>query len=396
MGDLPQTLADLRREVFGESAATRATRAPLRPLPMPNNPAAQRYNANRARARAGGPAREDFARFGAHRQAFAPPRNQFAELPQIALEATGLPSVRRSARAFASGDPQGGAMEGFWGAMGLAGLVAGPRMGPRAARMPAAPPPRLTPPPREIGPNGMPIAPRRPFTNSLRGSNDDLAEAAAMRRPGPDASGGRGGSTYLDELRAQGFDTGKTYYHGTNQTFESFATPSGIRSGDKAVYLSGSPDYAAGFARGEGANLRPVFVRGPLADGGEYMARRAQLERENPARDLGEINRQIDRELEARGYRGVDMAGLEVRVFSVDDIAPRFGSPPRAPDGGNAGATPERMWGLDAPEGVQSPTRRTVGEYRVERGPPSRPPDGAKTNRNNKPASAGFFFGRRR
>jgi hypothetical protein len=52
------------------------------------------------------------------------------------------------------------------------------------AAMPDPSPP-LTRPPTQIAPNGMPIRPPQPFRNSLRGGNDDLAEAAAMK---PDSS----------------------------------------------------------------------------------------------------------------------------------------------------------------------------------------------------------------
>jgi hypothetical protein len=43
---------------------------------------------------------------------------------------------------------------------------------------------RITRPPTQIAPNGMPIRPPQPFRNSLRGGNDDLAEAARMRDRG--------------------------------------------------------------------------------------------------------------------------------------------------------------------------------------------------------------------
>jgi len=44
------------------------------------------------------------------------------------------------------------------------------------------PSPPLTRPPTQIAPNGMPIRPPQPFRNSLRGGNDDLAEAASFGR----------------------------------------------------------------------------------------------------------------------------------------------------------------------------------------------------------------------
>lgn len=57
-----------------------------------------------------------------------------------------------------------------------------------------------TPPPREIGPNGMPIRPREPFRQSLQGGSDDLAAAAGMRRPSeaPDAGSGSGAQNAIE------------------------------------------------------------------------------------------------------------------------------------------------------------------------------------------------------
>lgn len=57
-------------------------------------------------------------------------RNQLENTAQGALEMTGLPSVRRSARAFASGDPATGFLQGGLGALGVIGMAAG---GPRGA-----------------------------------------------------------------------------------------------------------------------------------------------------------------------------------------------------------------------------------------------------------------------
>jgi len=54
------------------------------------------------------------------------------------------------------------------------------------------PSPPLTRPPTQIAPNGMPIRPPQPFRNSLRGGNDDLAEAASFGRA-PDVGNAGGG-----------------------------------------------------------------------------------------------------------------------------------------------------------------------------------------------------------
>lgn len=70
-------------------------------------------------------------------------------------------------------------LRGFYRGLGFEDAGADGRMVRRAAD----PSPPLTRPPTDIAPNGMPIRPRQPFRNSLRGGNDDLAEAAAMRAP---------------------------------------------------------------------------------------------------------------------------------------------------------------------------------------------------------------------
>ena len=143
MGD---TLADLYRQAGITPAWENATAQP--PVPMrsrrslpqlnraPNAPAARAYNARRQ----GGPAAQDFAERGALQGAYAPPRNQVAELPGMALEMTGLPSIRRSAAAFASGDPGTGTLEGVQGGIGVLSLAAGMR-GARGAPRAAEPAP---------------------------------------------------------------------------------------------------------------------------------------------------------------------------------------------------------------------------------------------------------------
>jgi len=121
-------------------------------------------------------------------------RNQLENTAQGALvELTGLPSVRRSARAFASGDPATGLVEGGLGMLGVAGMAAGVPRGRPVPRLAESPPARLPAnPARPLGRASdgsvMPIAPRQPFRNSLRGGSDDLREAldrvrSEVRRP---------------------------------------------------------------------------------------------------------------------------------------------------------------------------------------------------------------------
>lgn len=128
-------------------------------------------------------------------QAWQSPRDQVAMTGQSMLEATGLPSARRSARAFASGDVGTGALEAGGAALGVGGMLGLLPRGVRVARPARAAVdavPRLTPPPREIGRASdgsiLPIAPRQPFRNSLRGGSEDLLAAARSR---PEAIGPR-------------------------------------------------------------------------------------------------------------------------------------------------------------------------------------------------------------
>lgn len=107
----------------------------------PRTEGARRYNENRARER------ESSAQFAAEHQAFAPPRNQIAELPQLAFETTGVPSIARAQRGyedagFMRADPQartdalqGANEQAIWGALSAAGWAVPSLRG-------RAPPPR--------------------------------------------------------------------------------------------------------------------------------------------------------------------------------------------------------------------------------------------------------------
>jgi len=81
---------------------------------------------------------------------------------------------------------------------------------------------------REVGPNGMPIAPAQPFRNSLRYGSEDLGEAAAMQRHGPQSPDAGGAwlrpdvAQGVEQLRQQGFDTSAPLYHATGRNFEQF------------------------------------------------------------------------------------------------------------------------------------------------------------------------------
>lgn len=138
----------------------------------------------------------------------APPSNQFAEAGGMALEMTGLPSVRRSASAFTRGDLREGATEGAMGVLGLAGLATlsprgamrpAPRPMPQRAPVAASQPPRPMPRALDAGSGGVRPMPSE-FTDSLH--PDDF--------PMPFGARHFGGDDMLNadaELRATGNDS---------------------------------------------------------------------------------------------------------------------------------------------------------------------------------------------
>ncbi len=81
-------------------------------------------------------------------EAYQEPRNQFAEAGEYGLEMTGLPSIRRSAGAFADNRPREGFEEGALGLLGVTTLGVGGR-GARPAPG-TAPPMRAPQPPTRI------------------------------------------------------------------------------------------------------------------------------------------------------------------------------------------------------------------------------------------------------
>lgn len=134
------------------------------------------------------------------REMQAPPGpTQIEQTGQAILETTGLPSIRRSARAFASGDPGTGLAEGAMGALGLAGLAT---MGPARASVRSAAPMEVAPrlpvnptrlPGRASDGTVLPVRPSQPFRQSMVGGSDDLREAARPAPVRPDAGGAGAG-----------------------------------------------------------------------------------------------------------------------------------------------------------------------------------------------------------
>jgi hypothetical protein len=91
------------------------------------------------------------------------------------------------------------------------------------------------------------------------GSPPDQAGFGGRPKPLPMDEASR-----MQRARQQGFDVDTPLFHGTNKDIEAFAVPPPSRAGlreDDAVFLTDAPDLASSYAKGEGANVIPVFAR---------------------------------------------------------------------------------------------------------------------------------------
>jgi hypothetical protein len=249
-------------------------------------------------------------------EAYQDPRNQFAEAGGMALEATGLPAVRRSARAFASGDPQTGVEEGAMGALSLATLGVGgrgaraPRPAPMRAPMPEAPPSgALRPPPRQLGTASdgsvMPVREPQPFRQSMVGGSDDLAEAA---RPRGALDAGNGGAVRLYR---------------------------GITNGQLGGrYWTRDPEYASRQALGQGDRDGLAVMSADATFRNPYRVRDASESTMLEMPEIGRGQAWID-SLRAQGHDAIiDDLGSQIYVLDDSILTPAFGrarspTPPR-------------------------------------------------------------------
>ena len=107
-----------------------------------------------------------------------------------------------------------------------------------------------------------------------------------------------------------GFDTAKTYFHGTHVTDIERFKPSGPGTLGKGVYLTNDPKTAAHYATGrteEGANIIPVHARGRI-----YNVDRREFE-SDPTN--------LIKRLKAEGYSGISLHdGDIVSMFDAKDI----------------------------------------------------------------------------
>ena len=132
------------------------------------------------------------------REAYAPPRNQIVEAGQMALESTGLPSIRRGtanvARGAMNADPNeglrqtgAGAVELGLGGLGVAGLGVAPRMAPRLPARAA----QALPEPMPRGQQRMPLTSLEEFDPidgfrpwDLRGASLEDSDVVTALRAG--------------------------------------------------------------------------------------------------------------------------------------------------------------------------------------------------------------------
>lgn len=372
MGDLPAWLAQSHSRAISRPAWEGVqNQRPPRPMPRQMRPPAQRANDPRLAQSERDRALRQFDRSNIvnvdtyQRQAFGQ-RNQVAEAANMAAESTGLPAIRRAGSdltrwgAYTAGTEQGnddlasGALNlgaGSLGVLGMAGMV--PRAPMRGALRPpvTAPemetPPRITRPPTEIAPNGMPIAPPRPFRNSLRGGSSDLMDAAGMMAPprparppaqAPDAGGGRGGNAYLDDLRAQGFDVETPLYHGSMNDIDGELLPSesGMLAG--GVYLTPNRARASKYTERYSDGSRDPSQRGRVYD----VAVRGEIV--NVADHSNMTPMEVLTSAQERGASGVRW-GDTIVIWNKDNVR-RL---PAAPDVGNGGGGRVVYRGLNRP-----------------------------------------------
>jgi hypothetical protein len=115
----------------------------------------------------------------------------------------------------------------------------------------------------------------------------------------------------MGRAKEMGFDTETVLYHGTGADFDQFAksTKASNPVTGPGVYLTNLADEAAGYAKGKGAKVMPLVVRGRLfemdhATGSpELRAIESRAYREGGGRDAAW--QKIQDELKAQGYTGI-------------------------------------------------------------------------------------------
>jgi hypothetical protein len=121
--------------------------------------------------------------------------------------------------------------------------------------------------------------------------------------------------------RAQkmGFDVKTPLYHGTTKKIDEFEITKDGSLGP-GVYFAKSPNLASEYARGQGANVMPVYVRGRIASEDEW-SKIWEQESAKVADDVTSdvINARVTPILKKRGYAGIE-TDSEVVIFDPSNI----------------------------------------------------------------------------
>ncbi len=160
------------------------------------------------------------------------------------------------------------------------------------------------------GPPPASGAPRPPPVRMGFGSRDlPMDEASRMGR-----------------AREQGFDVDTPLYHGTSSDFDEFRISEDGHFGP-GVYLTRNPQvasqYAAKASGPNGANVRPVYVRGKIATGDKYDDVFVDVAEKFPDETNDQLNVRAVAILKKRGYAGIEGDG-QLSIFDPSNIRGKF------------------------------------------------------------------------
>jgi len=158
------------------------------------------------------------------------------------------------------------------------------------------------------GPGGKPPPGTKlsAFPGADEGSKLPMDEASRMQR-----------------ARGMGFDVDAPLYHGTNADFDEFRVSEDGNFGP-GVYLTRNPRDASQYAGAtDGANVRPVYIRGRLADEEAWGDAIESASQKSPNATTEEWDRQAVAMLKKQGYAGIDGDG-QISIFDPSNIRGKF------------------------------------------------------------------------
>ena len=120
-----------------------------------------------------------------------------------------------------------------------------------------------------------------------------------------------------------GFDVDTPLYHGTTKDFDGFQ-PSKDGALGAGIYLTKNPSFAGQYARGENANIRPVYTRGPRASEAEWMELFDDISGQlGGSASVADIDAKVIPILKSRGYTGIE-SDTAIVIFDPSDIRGKF------------------------------------------------------------------------